>query len=147
MDGVQEWGPAHVEGDFITNTPEDPIVWIMEDVENSTSFTWTGYEFNIYMNKTFTISNATAPTGWNYTVTAPTSGHTFPHSTETGWMGSVMFNSTSGNEIEIGETGTFGVRINFAGTVAFCTEQTPIPEPATLAILGLGGLALLRRKK
>jgi len=33
------------------------------------------------------------------------------------------------------------------GITEFTIRQTPIPEPASLALLGIGGLALLRRRR
>jgi hypothetical protein len=146
MDGVQSRGPAHVLGDFITDTETDPIVWIMEDVDNVTGFTWTGYQFAIYMNKVFTIEDVVAPEGWSYIKSAVIPGQPLPVGTGTGYMGLVTYTAGAGYEIANGNTGTFGVKTKFVGSVAFCTEQTPIPEPMTVAMLGLGGL-LIRRKK
>lgn len=146
MDGAQYSGPAHVLGDFITDTETDPIVWIMEDVDNATGFTWTGYEFEVFMSKPFTITGVTAPMGWTYAVSPILSGQPLPVGVGTGWMGVVTYTANPGYEIVNGDTGTFGVRVKFDGTVAFCTQQTPIPEPMTIAMLGLGGL-LLKRKK
>ncbi len=146
MDGAQYSAPAHVEGDFTANSELDPIVWIIEDVDNATGFTWTGYQFNIFMTKPFTITGVVAPIGWTYTTPTVSSGQTWPHSTVTGWMGSVTYTAGSGYEIENSETGEFGLRVKFDGSVAFCTEQIPTPEPMTIAMLGLGGL-LIRRKK
>jgi hypothetical protein len=148
MSGVQNDAPAHMKGDFITSASGDPIVWIMEDVDNQTGFTWTGYQFYVYMDKTFSITGVTAPLGWTYTVSQPVDGQTLPHGWGTGWRGLVSYTAGTGYEIANGNTtaGTFGVKVKFDGTVAFCTEQIPTPEPATMAILGLGGMALLRRR-
>ncbi len=147
MDAVQNWGPAHMEGDFIVDG--DPIVYLLEDVDNQTNFTWTGYEFKVFMDNTFSITAAFAPVGWTYTIDPILANQPWPHAPGVyGYMGVVNFTSTDPSyDIDPGEIGTFGVKLQFDGTVAFCTEQTPIPEPMTLALMGIGGLALLRRKK
>jgi hypothetical protein len=147
MDAQQFSGPAHMEGDFTVEG--DPIVYLMEDVDNQTDFTWTAYDFKVFMTQPFTITTAFAPFGWDYTI-SPISGPgvVFPHDSGTGYLIDVLFTSTDSQyDIDPTEVGTFGVRMQFDGSVAFCTEQTPIPEPATLAMLGLGALGLLRRKK
>jgi len=41
----------------------------------------------------------------------------------------------------------FDVHIPDTGPYTFSLTQNPIPEPATVALLGLGALALLRRRK
>ena len=52
--------------------------------------------------------------------------------------------------IDPGDSGTFGLKISFTGsangTTSFCAEQIPTPEPASLALLALGGLAMIRRR-
>ena len=45
------------------------------------------------------------------------------------------------------ETGNFGLIVSFVGDVAFCAEQVPTPEPATLGLLAIGGLAMMRRRR
>jgi hypothetical protein len=48
--------------------------------------------------------------------------------------------------IEVGVAAAFAVQLELvdqAGQSAF----RPVPDPATLALLGLGGLAILRRKR
>ncbi len=143
--GDQYFYPAHVEGDFITDTPEDPIVWIVETVDNFTNFTWTDYHIDIGMDKTFSIVGVVAPPDWTWTITQPVSGQPLPGDTSsgTGWVGTVDY--YAGTPIPMGGSGQFGLAVQFAGSVAFSTAQIPTPEPASLILLALGSLLLRRR--
>ncbi len=149
VSGIQYDYPAHVLGDFITDTEEDPIVWLVETIDNNTTFAWTDYHIDIGMTKTFDITGVIAPLNWTYTITQPESGLPLPgdESPGTGWVGYVDYYIGTGDAIGIGESGDFGLKFSFVGTVAFCTEQIPTPEPTTIGLLGLGGLALLRKRK
>jgi hypothetical protein len=147
MDGVQYSYPAHVDGYFNTDTEQDPTVWIIETVENQTDFAWTDYHIDIGMNKTFQIIGVIAPGDWTWVITPPTYPQALPSETNpgTGWVGSV--DMYAGTAVPIGGSGNFGLIVSFVGSVAFCTEQIPTPEPATLGLLAIGGLAMLRRRR
>lgn len=147
MSGVQNWYPAHVEGNFITDTELDPTVWIAETVDNQTNFAWTDYHITIGMTKTFSISTSViAPDYWTSVVTQPTTGGQPLPNGGTGWLGTIDYYVDAGAPIGIGGSGDFGFKVSFVGSVAFCTEQIPTPEPATMALLSLGALVLRRRK-
>ena len=146
MGGIQNWYPAHVEGDFTTDTELDPTVWIAETVDNNTTFAWTDYHIDIGMTKDFSISTSViAPDYWTYVITQPVSGQPIPNG-GTGWLGTIDYYIGTGSPIGIGGSGDFGFKISFLGSVEFCTEQVPTPEPTTMILLGLGALALTRRK-
>jgi hypothetical protein len=149
IDCTQNWHPGHIEGDF-TATPEDPIVRFIEDISNDTTFAWTDYHITIGMNNsTFSIlsTGLLAPAGWTANVTAVAPGQ-IPNGGGSGYVGSINYvMSTGGSPIAISDTGTFGFKISFTGSTAFSMEQVPTPEPTTIALLGLGGLALIRRRR
>ena len=135
---------GHVAGDF--NAPADPKVWILESVENDTDFAWTDYHITIGMNHAFSFLSASAPEDWTYEIAGPLSGQSMPNESGTGWVGTIDYYIGSGSPIAIGDYGDFGFKISFTGSIAYCTEQYPTPEPATIMLLGLGALALIRRK-
>lgn len=139
---VQHWGPAHIFTQFVTNGPgDDPFAWVTKVVENDTDFDWTGYFINVSAVQPFTIEDAASPAGWLNPIITP------PVETDGVWKGVVEYAfGGPGTEIAIGSTGTFGVEMSFQGTVTFCIDQIPVPEPTSLSLLALGALALLRRR-
>ena len=113
-------------------TDSDPTFHVTKTVTNSSGYTWTSYELLLgagsatFVGTPFTdkfgtavISNA----GLKITYSSPLV--VLPGQT-------VVLDF----DINVPSTGSFG----------FCLTQNPIPEPATLAILGLGGLLLRKRR-
>jgi hypothetical protein len=144
---TQNWYPGHVAGDFTVDG--DPTVWLLETVDNATDFAWTDYHIAIGMNQSFTIAGVITPLDWTYIITPPEDGLPLPGDEYhgDGWVGYVDYYIGSGDPIGMGGSGDFGIKLVFAGSVEFCTEQVPTPEPATIGLLGLGALVLLRKKK
>jgi hypothetical protein len=153
--GDQYSGPGHIGKEnlaisnayFTTNTELDPTVTIRNTIDNDTGFSWTAYHVNVYMDKPFTLSDVTVYR---------------PYTSETGWTGSV-----TGSVVQISPTewqgqidyvgGTpianlgmldFGYKMSFLGSVHYCQEFIPVPEPTAivLAFVGIAGLWVTRRR-
>jgi hypothetical protein len=152
MDGAQHWYPAHLAGNFTTDTELDPTVRILEGIDNDTTFAWTDYHITIGMNNpTFAISSISGlvmPVGWTAVVTAPVPGN-MPNGGGPGYVGIIDYFIGAGSPVAINGSADFGFKISFSGSTntVFSTEQIPTPEPATIGLLGLGAMALLRRRK
>lgn len=141
IDGVHnEWKPGHILGDIITDSEQDPSMTLSHLINNDTGSPWTDYHVKVTMNKTFTIDNVTiANPGWTSVTTAPVQ-------VGADWIGYVDY--YAGEPIPVAGSIGFSYRMNFLGSVAFCEEMIPTPEPSTFVLLGCGlvGLLIARRR-
>jgi MYXO-CTERM domain-containing protein len=138
---------ANMFGDFTVD--DDPRVWITQGVENDTTFAWKDYHLVLGMTQSFTVLATSSPDGWVAPTVSDVTEGTVGHGDAqvTGYMVTVDYLwGGEGTEVAIGDDGSFGIKVQFSGSVAFCTEQTPTPEPGSLALIGMGALALLRRR-
>jgi hypothetical protein len=155
MSGVQHgqyMSPAHVAGAFTTDTEQDPIVRIIEAVTNDTDFAWTDYHITIGMTKAFSFvdSGLMMPDGWTAVTGTVLPGQPLPGdiSPGMGWVGTInYYKGPTGLAVDIGNDGTFGLKVSFLGSTSFYTEQVPTPEPTTILLLGLGAMSVIRRRR
>lgn len=141
---------GHVLGAFNTDTELDPTVGMINYIDNDTDFDWTGYDVTIYMNKTFTIDSAMVmgPLGWTANRVQPllTAGnYTDEHGNTWGYAGTI--NMSGPSAVAMDNTLSFMYVMSFVGSVSYSLEMTPVPEPVSLSLLAVGGLALLRRRR
>lgn len=139
--GDQYWGPAHVVGTITTDTAGDPNLILGSAIDNDTSFAWTAYQVNVYMNNTFTLSatSVTLPSDWTVASVLQPVPVVSPHGS---YEAQLLF--TSGTPVAIGDELDFGYKISFSGATSynFTQEMTAVPEPGMLGFLAAGALSL-----
>jgi hypothetical protein len=149
IEGVQHLGPGHIGRESLDNTAFftaenelDPTVTLMSSIDNDTTFAWTGYDVNVYMNKTFTVSVPSVSYG-DWTVASYDVAATLQ--LDGRYKASIHY---AGSALPIGDTLDFGYKLSFLGSVNYCQEMVPVPEPSmiALALSGLVGLLVVRRK-
>lgn len=151
LSGCQYSGPGQILGTVVTDTDLDPTVHITNAIDNDTAFSWTSYLVNVYMSKTFTLSDVavTVPGSWSVgSVVQPlATPSTIYDGDGNVWAYSGAMSFVGGVPVTPSGMITFDYRATFFGSVLYGQEMTPIPEPATMVVLATGGLATLLRRR
>jgi hypothetical protein len=112
-------------------TDDDPVIHYTKTVTNNTDFDWTGYEL---------ILSGTGVSFVNLPFSSVFTTAVIPDPMK------IVFSSglvLIGDEVVF----DFDVLVPDCGSFQICLEQIAIPEPATLLLLGLGGVVLLRKRR
>lgn len=142
-DALSNWSPSGAAfaqamgaaGSSVTMTAESHSKFtVTSTVTNEEGFTWTGYLLELNPAEAATFVNGSAGSTKFSTVTYPDD-----------WT--VVF--AAPQEVAVGQVVTlqFDVYIPDGGPYTFSLTQTPIPEPATFALLGLGSLVFLAKRR
>lgn len=113
-------------------TDADPIMSIIKDVENDSDFTWDGYSITLPDSG-----------GITFTGTATSDRMTLASQTAYALEFAEPDAVADGEWVQF----SFDILIPSTGPFSLTLTQEPIPEPATLALLAAGGLALLRHRR
>jgi hypothetical protein len=129
---VETWDTMGSVTSSTTGTADvDPVIHITKQINNDTGFAWTDYHLQI------------SGQGAAYVPGSATSDR-FSTIVENG--NNIDFFSPL--IVPVNDSVTLGFDIKVpSGTFSFSISQTPTPEPATIGLLGLGALTIIRRRR
>lgn len=115
----------------------DPVITINKSVDNFTDFAWTGFDI--------VLSTGSGNIGL---VGLPTSTD-FANAAVFNMNSPTVLMTFSNGSVNPGETVVFNFTftVPYTGLWTFTITQTPIPSPASLAILAVGGVFASRRTR
>jgi hypothetical protein len=129
--------------------PGNSATWVLTPIRSETAtqnFTWNSSEYMTWTLDTPLSLSANTEYGIDVGMTSTTST----------WQTGIPYLNRTGNAYAGGTrymSGTTGLGIgdttmnNVSGDMKFHLDMSPIPEPVSICLLGLGGLSLLRRRK
>ncbi|MCB9852956.1 MAG: PEP-CTERM sorting domain-containing protein [Phycisphaerales bacterium] len=112
-----------------------------KNLNNTTNFDWTDFHIDLLPNPSGgAISNVTALPNAAF-------GNVMVMDNMDGTYSIWWDNFTGGSGVPIGGMTSLDFSLDITGSIAFKMVQHPTPEPATLSLLAIGGLALIRRRR
>lgn len=153
-------GPAPLTGLF----PSIPIAFTQtgattvdffaiddEIITNSTGVDWTDFHMEVLDSgdalfdpaKT-ALSGGSGPIG--FTISPFTQAEFSPDNQQLDIWGGVVADGEQWFPGNGATNGNLWIQLNPTGTTTFTLKETPTPEPATMMLLGLGGLVYLRKR-
>lgn len=122
----------------------DPNVRIVKTLDNDTDFDWTDFHIRLVPQPGTgpIVVDPLSVDSDRFTDTLVTNNPDGSAIVE--WFTNFGAGDTP---VLIGEEVTLDFTFNVPGSVAFKMVQTPTPEPASLALVLLGGLAVVRRRR
>jgi hypothetical protein len=117
-------------------TDEDPIFTVVKTIQNTSGITWTSYILSLSGGAGATFVDGSASAGGNKLQTV-------------NYLHAAAIEFTGLNPVANGEllTLSFDINVPSTGLFNFSLTQEPVPEPATMGLLGLGGLGLFGRRR
>ena len=114
-------------------TVGDPIFDVTISVQNTTGYAWTGYQLSLL------------GTGVQFDYTKTPNSNIFLSTNQQ----PLVLTYLAPNSVLSGQTVMLDFAINVAssGLFSFTLQQSPIPEPLTLSLFGLGSLLLIRKRE
>lgn len=118
------------------STDEDPVMHIKKEIENSSGMVWIGY--NVTLSGSGVNFVANSATSDKFTVASQDNFNIVYTQPQQIWPGQFV---TIEFDINVATLGDFGF------TLTQSPDMVEVPEPFTVALLGLGSLVFLSRRK
>ncbi|MGD0784305.1 MAG: PEP-CTERM sorting domain-containing protein [Sedimentisphaerales bacterium] len=113
-------------------TDQDPMFLMDEVIDNDTLVDWTSFDIQIL--------SGSANFNYTYTPLSNFFGSTTQTPTDLTFLSPLVVHP--GDSVEM----KFKIQVTSTGPFTLTVSQTAIPEPATITLLCIGALALLRKK-